>query len=94
MLFSIVDQVDWEGDARCRGRDASLFFGPNRFEPKRERLEREAAAKEICARCPAISSCRTFALSEGEMYGVWGGLGEAERRSILVTSPHLNQRAG
>jgi WhiB family transcriptional regulator, redox-sensing transcriptional regulator len=73
----------WELQARCREEDPALFFGPNRFEPKRERVEREAAAKEVCATCPAIRACREHALAAGELYGVWGGLGESDRRALL-----------
>lgn len=78
-----VDPTEpWELQARCRGDEAPLFFGPNRFEPKRERLAREAAAKAICADCPAMTACRDFALSQGELYGVWGGLGELELQAL------------
>lgn len=84
MLIAVDTDQDWADDARCRGRDATLFFGPNQFEPKRERLAREAAAKEICRGCPALEACRDFALREGENFGVWGGLGEADRRALLT----------
>lgn len=83
------DTEGWEDEARCRTVDAPLFFGPNRFEPKHERLAREAAAKAICASCPVIVPCRSHALTEGEMYGVWGGLGEADRRAILAGGHHI-----
>lgn len=81
---ALYDAEGWEGQARCRTADAPLFFGPNRFEPKHERLAREAAAKAICATCPVVVPCREHALAEGEMYGVWGGLGEAERRALVA----------
>ena len=74
----------WEHVAACRGEDASLFFGPNRYEPKAERDAREAAAKAICLGCPSIEPCRRYAVGAGEVYGVWGGLGEVERRSLLT----------
>ena len=93
VLFPFDVQHGWELDARCRGEDASLFFGPNRFEPKRERLAREAAAKQICARCPALGPCREYALREGELYGVWGGLGENDRRAMLLERERLSRRA-
>jgi WhiB family transcriptional regulator, redox-sensing transcriptional regulator len=75
----------WELTARCRAEDPTLFFGPNLFEPKRERLRREAAAKAVCAGCPALLSCREYALNEGELYGVWGGLGEGDRRTLMAS---------
>jgi WhiB family transcriptional regulator, redox-sensing transcriptional regulator len=73
----------WASTARCREEDATLFFGPNRFEPKRERLAREAAAKAVCRECPALAACRAHALANEELYGVWGGLGENDRRALL-----------
>jgi WhiB family transcriptional regulator, redox-sensing transcriptional regulator len=76
--------TDWELDGRCRQGDAALFFGPNRFEPKRERVVREAAAKAVCATCPVVTPCREHALASAEPYGVWGGLGEGDRRAILA----------
>ncbi len=76
--------LDWDQHARCRSHDPMLFFGPNRFEPKRERLAREAEAKAVCATCPCLRACREYAVTSGELYGVWGGLGEADRRDLLA----------
>ncbi|MEX2324487.1 MAG: WhiB family transcriptional regulator [Nitriliruptoraceae bacterium] len=78
-----LGEPDWVREARCRSEDPRLFFGPNRFEPKRERLAREEAAKYICRQCPSVIACRNYALVTGETYGVWGGLGEVERRELL-----------
>jgi WhiB family transcriptional regulator, redox-sensing transcriptional regulator len=79
----VTSDDGWDGGARCRGEDAALFFGPNGFEPKRERLAREAAAKAICRGCPALMECREQAVRDGELYGVWGGLGETDRRPLI-----------
>jgi WhiB family transcriptional regulator, redox-sensing transcriptional regulator len=82
---TLVDVSEgWNLEARCRNEDAALFFGPNGFEPKRERLAREGAAKAICSSCPAVQVCREYALSQAELYGVWGGLGETDRREVLA----------
>ena len=81
----------WELDALCRGSDGGLFFGPHGFESKRDRAAREEAAKAICARCPALVACREHALRQGELYGVWGGMGEAERRALLERSGRVAQ---
>lgn len=77
-------EISWDQQARCRTRDPALFFGPNRFEPKRERLAREAEAKAVCATCPCLQACREYALTSGELYGVWGGLGETDRRELTA----------
>jgi len=76
-----VDRLD---GARCRGADAELFFGPSEHESRVERIRRESAAKSMCRDCPAVLACRSHALEHGEVYGVWGGLGEQERRTQLA----------
>lgn len=76
--------ADWGRRAACRGGDAALFFGPVTSESKRDRERREAAAKRICVTCPVLIPCRDHALRSGERYGVWGGLGEAERQAMLA----------
>lgn len=73
----------WPEHARCLEEDVMLFFGPNEFESKRARMAREAAAKSICQKCPALSACRQYAVTNHERYGVWGGLGEYDRRLII-----------
>jgi len=70
--------------ASCRGADAELFFGPTDPETRVERVRRENTAKSICRDCPAVLACRDHALEHGEVYGVWGGLGEQERRIQLT----------
>jgi len=79
--------------ARCRGADAELFFGPPGIESRIERIRRESAAKAMCRECPAMLACRTYALEQGEVYGVWGGLGEQERRMQLVRLGRLTSSA-
>lgn len=83
----------WGRDAACQTSSGSVFFGPNGFESKRDRARREAAAKTICARCPVISACRDYAMRTGESFGVWGGLGEAERRSLMQRLQPRHQTA-
>jgi WhiB family redox-sensing transcriptional regulator len=70
--------------ARCHGADADLFFGPPGIEPRTDRQRREARAKALCHECPAMLACRDHALRNVEVYGVWGGLGEQERRMQLA----------
>jgi len=74
---------DLEG-ARCRGADSDLFFGPPGAESRTERMRRETTAKAMCRDCPALQPCRAYALTHAELYGVWGGLGEQERRTHLM----------
>ena len=79
------EKWEWQLRAACRGMDSSLFFHPlNEQMPARRR--RIAAAKAICGRCPALSDCRSHALTVQEPYGIWGGLSERDRASLLGVS--------
>jgi WhiB family transcriptional regulator, redox-sensing transcriptional regulator len=80
-----ADLWDWQLVAACRGVDSSLFFHPE-GERGAARSAREAAAKEVCMRCPVRAECATHALAVREPYGVWGGLTEDEREEMMGRS--------
>lgn len=65
----------WQTRAACRDHDAELFF---RVEPETVRR-----ALRICARCEVRDPCRAQAMAHREMFGVWGGTTETERRRIF-----------
>ena len=77
-----TDQWDWQVEALCRGMSSAFFFHPwgERGPARDARVEQ---AKQVCARCPVIQQCRSFALTVQEQYGVWGGLSEDERLLLL-----------
>lgn len=72
----------WQLHAACRDLRSSRFFHPDNERGER-RARRERQAKAVCRRCPVIAQCREHALKAQEPYGVWGGLGEQERRALL-----------
>ena len=73
----------WQWRAACRGEDTSTFFPPTNAEAKHERIAREQRAKAICAMCPVRIECVEYSLMVPELYGIWGGLNELERRALL-----------
>ncbi|MET8246619.1 WhiB family transcriptional regulator [Streptomyces sp. NPDC005202] len=75
--------MEWLRSAACVGEDPELFFPVGTTGPA---LRDVAAAKRICARCPVLSQCLTFALSSGQTSGVWGGTCEEERVALLRTA--------
>src|SRR5579875_651286 len=75
-------EQEWQETGACRTADPSLFFAPEQESPTR-RDRRERAAKSICADCPVMAQCRSYALATSEPYGVWGGLTERERARML-----------
>lgn len=73
----------WVRDARCAQiGDPDLFFP--------EEGNRNTDAKAVCngrpdkgiPPCPVREQCRQWALERPELYGVWGGLGDFDRRKI------------
>lgn len=82
----VAEVWDWQLEAACRGLDSSVFFHPE-GERGAARERREANAKAWCARCPVRQPCLELALDSREPYGVWGGLGEAERAAALRARP-------
>ncbi|MFJ3304325.1 WhiB family transcriptional regulator [Streptomyces sp. NPDC086549] len=72
--------MNWFLSAACAGEDPELFFPVGTTGPA---LRDIAAAKRVCARCPVITPCLTYALAHGQAYGVWGGTCEAERAALL-----------
>lgn len=75
--MSLRDQLlcdrEWVQDAACRDADPDVFM------PSKGAHTEATAAKAICGRCPVIEECATWALDNGERFGIWGGLSERDR---------------
>ncbi|MQA79469.1 MAG: WhiB family transcriptional regulator [Streptosporangiales bacterium] len=64
----------WAGSAACKGGDPDKLF---------VRGAEQNHAKRICRHCPVRAECLAYALDYEMEYGVWGGMTERERRSLL-----------
>jgi WhiB family redox-sensing transcriptional regulator len=73
-----VAQRSWRDRAACRSADPELFFPVGDDGPA---LVQIAAAKAICARCPVVAECLSFALV-AVPEGIAGGLTVEERRGL------------
>lgn len=62
--------------------DPDIFFSPNHFERKVEKIARESAARQICRSCFAQEICLEYALDTKQKLGIWGGLNEHERKRL------------
>jgi WhiB family redox-sensing transcriptional regulator len=72
----------WMDLGECRGVDPTIFFEMGESESaRRANLLR---AKSYCTGCQVRAECLQHAIDNDEIYGVWGGLGENERR-LFVT---------
>lgn len=79
----VSEEWDWQRSGACRGADSAVFFHPE-SERGASRVTRDERAKAICRGCSVLVRCREYALAAEEPFGVWGGLGEQERRHILA----------
>lgn len=86
--------LDWRALGACTTEDPEdpeAFFHPE-GERGLMRQRRVEAAKAICGRCPVAAECLDYAITTGQEYGVWGGVGEDER--ILLIRRHRQGRRG
>ena len=76
--------------ALCRREDPELWFPDN----KGRKPKKPPRAVVICHSCPIQKECLQYALDEGERYGIWGGLDEAERRQLTRPAKPRKSRPG
>lgn len=79
--MTLTETFGWQDFAACRYGPLDLFFGPD-GEQQHVKPAREAEAKRICARCPVRTACLDDALVNGTRFGVFGGTGEDERKTM------------
>lgn len=73
--------TDWASRGACRDIDPETLFVVGAAQHK---------AKAICMGCPVRVDCLADALDSGAEFGVWGGMTERERRTLLRRRPDVN----
>ena len=79
--------ADWRAGGACQSADPDLFFPIATGEAADGQIMK---ALRICAGCGVRQQCLDFAMSAGEMHGVWGGTTPEER--IRARRAHLRRR--
>lgn len=74
----MTTRIGWRQRGACLQADPELFFPIGTTGAAYQRLEQ---AKDVCAGCPVRDACLNFAVTHSIEHGVWGGLGEEERRA-------------
>ncbi|HEY2550793.1 MAG TPA: WhiB family transcriptional regulator [Streptosporangiaceae bacterium] len=82
---------DWRSGAACLSADPDLFFPISATPASASQV---SCARAYCARCEVRSDCARFALEHPEVQGIWGGLTDAERKSLLRGRRDRAARAG
>lgn len=80
----MIPDEAWKLRAPCRGADPELFFPTAKTGPRSAEYRR--AVRDVrmtyCDRCPVIMQCRAYADHHDEKFGIWGGIGELERKKL------------
>lgn len=74
--MQVIGKV-FDQDGLCAQTDPEAFY------PETTSAQAANPAKAICSRCDVRAECLEWALATREPYGVWGGMGERERRKLL-----------
>lgn len=69
-----VHAVDWRARGACRSHDPDRLFVQGAAQHE---------AKIVCVPCPVRAQCLAEALDRRIEFGVWGGMTERERRTLL-----------
>jgi WhiB family redox-sensing transcriptional regulator len=78
--------MDWRRQAACLHDDPELFFPDRTAGPVIDR------AKQICGDCAVRARCLDWALSNGAVFGIWGGRTAAERQAMgTASAPSVRQ---
>ena len=73
-------RMTWVSKARCRATDPDELFVRGAAQHK---------AAVICRHCPVILECGADALDNRVEFGVWGGMTERQRRTLLKQHPEV-----
>jgi hypothetical protein len=72
------DGDSWKLLGHCRSSTTpDQWFSNNRGQ--------QAAAKQICSGCPVRDLCLSYAFQHGDVWGIWGGMNQGDRRKALAT---------
>jgi WhiB family transcriptional regulator, redox-sensing transcriptional regulator len=71
---------DWVLKALCRANDPDELF-------VRGAAQRKAVV--ICRHCPVTQQCGAEALDNKVEFGIWGGMTERQRRTLLKRHPEV-----
>ena len=80
----------WRDRAACRDVDPDLFFPVGNTGPALLDIKE---AKAVCRRCDVVDICLQWALDERQDHGVWGGMSEDERRTMVRRAARSRARS-
>ena len=70
----VTSRYSWKSEALCAETDPEAFFPEIGLSAKE--------AKKICTSCGVAPECLEYALTNDEVFGIWGGKSTKERKAI------------
>jgi WhiB family redox-sensing transcriptional regulator len=74
--MNINKNPEWMKSARCREVDTEIFY------PDKSDAATGTHARKVCISCEVKVECLEYALSNNELFGIWGGLNPKSRQRI------------
>lgn len=76
------------GRGACDGQSPSIFYPESELDDNSDYYAAEVSivADEFCNTCPVQLECLRVSLEGNEPWGIWGGVGRSERRSMIRRS--------
>ena len=81
-----IARQGWRDRAACQDEDPALFF------PEDGDVIAIRKARAICAGCPVRVQCLESAMATPELWGVWGGKSERQRRGMRARAAAAGPR--
>lgn len=72
----------WRDAALCAQVDSELYFPKKGGSTKEAKRVCNGDARRGLEPCPVRAECLQDALTNGDRFGIWGGLSERERRKL------------
>jgi len=73
--MTLLDDQPWRAEAACRDYPTDLFFATTGHAS----IAAARDARAVCRRCPVREECLAYAMSDPDIYGIWGGLTRLQR---------------
>lgn len=73
-----IEAPFFDGSQVCAQTDPELFFPENKVEA----LQRIKIVRPLCESCEFRRPCLEYALKHKDLYGIWGGMTEQERKQM------------
>jgi WhiB family redox-sensing transcriptional regulator len=74
MDINDANAIEWLEFRNCAGMDTNLFY------TERGSNNAIVEARRICNGCIVKNDCLQYALTNNELYGIWGGMTSTERK--------------